>query len=34
VDMTKLTGQRARRMHIAYRNVFQLRSQGLVGSVL
>lgn len=34
VDMTTLTGARARRMHIAYRNVFQLRSQGLVGSVL
>lgn len=34
VDMTTLTGARARRMHIAYRNVFQLRSQGLVGTVL
>ena len=30
VDMTKLTGERARRMHLAFRNVFQLRSQGLV----
>ncbi|PIF36325.1 type IV pilus assembly protein PilW [Delftia sp. 60] len=34
VNMTTLTGQRNRRMHIAYRNVFQLRSQGLIGSVL
>jgi type IV pilus assembly protein PilW len=34
VDMTTLSGARARRMHIAYRNVFQLRSQGLIGSVL
>ncbi|MFY3386913.1 PilW family protein [Paracidovorax sp. MALMAid1276] len=34
VDMTTLAGQRARRMHLAYRNVFQLRSQGLLGSVL
>lgn len=34
VDMTTLTGERARRMHIAFRNVFQLRSQGLVGTVL
>lgn len=34
VDMSTLTGARARRMHIAFRNVFQLRSQGLVGSVL
>jgi len=34
VDMSTLTGERARRMHIAFRNVFQLRSQGLVGSVL
>ena len=32
VDMTKLTGQRARRMHLTFRNVFQLRSQGLIGS--
>ncbi len=34
VDMTTLTGPRARRMHLVYRNVFQLRSQGLLGSVL
>lgn len=34
IDMTTLTGPRARRMHIAYRNVFQLRSQGLFGTVL
>ena len=32
VDMTKLTGERARRMHLTFRNVFQLRSQGLIGS--
>ena len=30
VDMTKLTGERARRMHLTFRNVFQLRSQGLI----
>lgn len=34
ISMTALTGARARRMHITFRNVFQLRSQGLVGSVL
>lgn len=34
VNMTSLTGARARRMHIPFRNVFQLRSQGLVGSAL
>lgn len=34
VDMTKLTGERARRMHLTFRNVFQLRSQGLIGTVL
>ncbi|MBS0494784.1 MAG: PilW family protein [Proteobacteria bacterium] len=34
IDMTSLTGERARRMHVAFRNIFQLRSQGLVGSVL
>ena len=34
VDMSTLTGERARRMHIAFRNVFHLRSQGLIGSVL
>lgn len=34
VDMSSLTGTRARRMHVPFRNSFQLRSQGLVGSVL
>ena len=34
VYMSTLTGERARRMHVAFRNVFQLRSQGLIGSVL
>lgn len=34
VDMSTLTGKRTRRMHIAFHNVFQLRSQGLIGSVL
>lgn len=34
VDMTTLTGVRRNRMHKVYRNVFQLRSQGLLGSVL
>ena len=34
VDMTTLTGDRARRMHLVFRNVFQLRSQGLVGTAL
>lgn len=34
VDMTTLTGTRARRMHMRFRNVFQLRSQGLVGSAI
>ena len=34
IDMTTLTGARARRMHLTFRNVFQLRSQGLIGSVL
>jgi len=29
VDMSTLTGVRAKRMHIPFRNVFQLRSQGL-----
>jgi type IV pilus assembly protein PilW len=33
-DMSALTGPRARRIHVAYRNIFQLRSQGLIGSVL
>lgn len=30
VDMASLTGQRKNRMHIVFRNVFQLRSQGLL----
>lgn len=30
VNMSTLTGPRARRMHIMFRNVFQLRSQGLI----
>ncbi|GBU15323.1 hypothetical protein AwPolaro_07010 [Polaromonas sp.] len=30
VDMTTLTGARTRRMHIVFRNVYQLRSQGLI----
>ena len=30
VDMTTLTGVRAKRMHLVFRNVFQVRSQGLV----
>ena len=34
VDMSTLTGARARRMHVPFRNVFQLRSQGLIGTVL
>ncbi len=34
VDMSTLTGNRKKRMHVAFRNTFQLRSQGLVGSVL
>uniref|UniRef100_UPI0030F7DDA8 prepilin-type N-terminal cleavage/methylation domain-containing protein n=1 Tax=uncultured Acidovorax sp. TaxID=158751 RepID=UPI0030F7DDA8 len=34
VDMTTLPSDRASRSHITYRNVFQLRSQGLIGSVL
>lgn len=34
VDMSTLTGARARRMHVTFRNTFQLRSQGLIGSVL
>jgi type IV pilus assembly protein PilW len=29
VNMTTLTGARANRMHMVFRNVFQLRSQGL-----
>lgn len=34
VSMNALTGVRNKRMHIAFRNTFQLRSQGLIGSVL
>lgn len=34
IDMTTLASPRNRRMHIAFRNTYQLRSQGLVGSVL
>ncbi len=34
VDMSTLTGSRAKRMHMVFRNVFQLRSQGLIGTVL
>ena len=34
IDMSTLTGARARRMHMVFRSVFQLRSQGLLGSVL
>lgn len=30
VNMTTLTGTRARRMHMVFRNVYQLRSQGLM----
>ena len=30
VNMTTLTGVRARRMHMVFRNVYQLRSQGLI----
>ena len=30
VDMTTLTGARSNRMHLVFRNVFQLRSQGLM----
>lgn len=33
-DMTTLTGARARRMHMRFRNVFQIRSQGLVGTAI
>lgn len=34
-DMTTLTdGQRKRRMHLTFRNTFQLRSQGLLGTVI
>lgn len=30
VNMTTLTGARARRMHMVFRNMYQLRSQGLI----
>ena len=30
IDMTTLTGVRARRMHMVFRNLYQLRSQGLM----
>ena len=30
VDMSTLTGARAKRMHMVFRNIFQLRSQGLM----
>lgn len=33
-DMSALAGTRARRMHMRFRNVFQMRSQGLVGSAI
>lgn len=34
VNMATLTGTRAKRMHMRFRNVFQIRSQGLVGSAI
>ncbi|WP_084153844.1 PilW family protein [Simplicispira psychrophila] len=34
VDMATVTGERNKRLHVPFRNIFQLRSQGLVGSVL
>lgn len=34
VDMSTLTGARARRMHAVFRNVFQMRSQGLTASMM
>ena len=34
VDMTTLATPRTRRMHLTFRSVYQLRSQGLVGTVL
>jgi type IV pilus assembly protein PilW len=34
VDMSTLTGARARRMHTVFRNVFQMRSQGLTASMM
>ena len=37
VNINNLTGpdaKRAKRMHLAFRNVFQLRSQGLIGTAM
>ena len=34
VDMTTVAAPRNRRMHVTFRNIFQMRSQGLIGSVL
>lgn len=34
VDMSTLTGARARRIHAVFRNVFQMRSQGLTASMM
>ena len=34
VNLTTLAGARARRLHIMFRNVFQMRSHGLIGAVL
>lgn len=34
VKYSTLSGQRARRVHLSFRNVFQLRGQGLAGAVL
>ena len=34
VDMRTLAAPRTNRMHMAFKNVFQLRSQGLIGTVL
>lgn len=34
VNINNLSGERARRLHIPFRSVFQLRSQGLLGTVL
>jgi type IV pilus assembly protein PilW len=34
VDLRSLIGNRAQRMHMAFRNVFEIRSHGLLGSVL
>lgn len=32
VDVTKLSGNRKNRMHVLFRNTFQIRSQGLLGN--